>query len=238
MTAAKRPARPIRAVVTDIDGTLTDVRRRLDPRAIEMIHRLVDRKVPVLLATGNVLPVALGIYRSLGLSTPIVAENGGILYRPTSRGDRVERLADPAVALRAYRRLVRAGLPVRRLFTDRWRESEVALDTRVSVLRIEEALRGFPIHVEGTGFAIHLMERGTGKLPALVRALTPLRLAPRDCVILGDGDNDIEMLRAAGWSVSFPNASPGARAAATYLTRSDYTGGFIEGVKSSAVLSL
>ena len=231
------PAGPFRAVVTDVDGTLTDSSRRLDPRAIAYLRRVEDAGFPVLLATGNVLPIALALYRALGLSGPIVAENGGMLYRKIpGRGEVVERLADPHVAHRAFRILVRAGLPVRRLFTDRWRESEVALEPTVPVAALRRVLRGVPVHVESTGFAIHLMESGAGKLPALERALAYESLEPKDCVILGDGDNDVAMLRAAGFAVSFPSASRRARAAATYVTRQDFAAGFEEGLKESGLL--
>ena len=232
--AAARPR--LRAVITDVDGTLTDRERRLDPAAVALIHRLTARSIPVLLATGNVLPIALGLHRSLGLTGPIVAENGGIVYYPEHRGDRVERLADVRVAQRAYRTLRRKGLPVRRLFTDRWRESEVALDTRVSLWRIQRALAGRPIQVESTGFAVHLMEPGAGKLPGVRRALGLLGLTIEESLVLGDGDNDVKMLRAAGWSVSFPSASRRARAAADYVTHRDCVQGFIEGVKASGIL--
>ena len=223
--------------MTDVDGTLTDASRRLDPVALTHVRRLEDAGVPVLLATGNVLPIALALYRSLGLTGPIVAENGGMLYRRTPDGkDRVERLADPRVARRAYRRLVVAGLPVRRLFTDRWRESEIALEPNIAVQRIRRALDGIPVDVESTGYAIHLMERGVGKLPALERALGYLGLTVGDCVILGDGDNDVRMLRAAGFGVSFSSASAGARRAARYVTRAEYSAGFVEGLKVSRML--
>lgn len=224
-------------VVTDVDGTLTDAQRRLDPLAIRWVRRLEAAGVPVALATGNVLPISLALYRSLGLSGPIVAENGGMLYEKMEDGtERVERLADVRVARSAYRALRQAGLPVRRLFTDRWRESEVALEPTVSVARIRRALLGRAVDVESTGFAVHLMERGAGKLPALERALTRRGLSPRDCVILGDGDNDVAMLRAAGFGVSFASASPRARRAARYVTKAAYAAGFDEGLKASHVL--
>jgi phosphoglycolate phosphatase len=242
-SSASSPRRPpaagrFRAVVTDVDGTLTDSSRRLDPLAISYLRRVEDAGFPVLLATGNVLPVALALYRALGLSGPIVAENGGMLYRKVDGGDEVvERLADPRVAHRAFRTLVGQGLPVRRLFTDRWRESEVALEPTVSVARLRRALKGVPVDVESTGFAIHLMESGAGKLPALERALAYEGLAPRDCVVLGDGDNDVAMLKAAGFGVSFASASPRARRAARYVTRAPYAAGFVEGLKASRILA-
>ena len=234
-----RPTRPskFRVVVTDVDGTLTDASRRLDPRAVEAIRAVEDRGIPVILATGNVLPIALALHRSLGLSGPIVAENGGLLWTAGPNGEnRVERLADPAVARSAYRALRRAGLPVRRLFTDRWRESELALEADVSVARIRRVLVGRPVHVESTGFAIHLIEAGAGKHPALDRAFRRLGLSWKEAVVLGDGDNDVDMLRSAGWGVSFPSGSARARAAARYVSRRSYAAGFVEGLKASGVL--
>ena len=223
-------------VVTDVDGTLTDAHRRLDPRALRAVHRLEASGVPVALATGNVLPIALALHRFLGASGPIVAENGGIVYWPGERGGTVEVRADRRVALRAWRALRASGVPARRLFTDRWRESEVALEQEVGVAAVRRAVRALPVTVESTGYAIHLIERGVGKLPSLVYALGRCGFEPHDCVILGDGDNDVAMLRAAGFGVSFPSASPRARAAATFVTRSDYSAGFEEGLKESGIL--
>jgi phosphoglycolate phosphatase len=237
-TTGRKGRTQYRAVVTDVDGTLTDEGRRLDPDAVRILRAVEDRGIPVLLATGNVLPIALALYRSLGLSGPIVAENGGLLYRKDpAGGDVVERLADPKVARRAFDVLVRSGLPVRRLFTDRWRESEVALEANVPVAAVRRCLGSLPVDVESTGYAVHLMERGAGKLPGLVRALAYLGLTPADCVILGDGDNDVRMLRAAGFGVSFASASPRARRAARYVTRGSFAAGFVEGLKASGILA-
>lgn len=241
----RRPARPrrssrspFRVVVTDVDGTLTDRSRRLDPVAVGAIRAVEDQGIPVVLATGNVLPVALALHRSLGLSGPIVAENGGLLWMgENGRAERVERMADPAVARAAFRALVRAGLPVRRLFTDRWREAEVALEPTVSVGRIRRALGDRPVLVESTGYAIHLMQAGVGKCRTLQIALGRLGMSLSDAVVLGDGDNDVAMLRASGYGVSFPSASPRARAAARYVSRASYARGFVEGLKASGVLA-
>lgn len=235
----RRPpsVRPLRAVVTDVDGTVTGTDRRLDPRALGWVRRLERAGLPVVLATGNVLPVAVGFHRALGTSGPIVAENGGLWLDPTRPGrPRVERLADVRPALAAFRALRAAGLPVRRLFTDRWRECEVGLEPNVPVARIRRALRGRPVVVESTGFAIHLMSTGAGKLPALERALAARGLAPSDCVVLGDGDNDVAMLRAAGFGVSFRSGSARARRAADFVSRAEYAGGFVEGLKASGIL--
>ncbi len=230
-------ARPIRALITDVDGTLTDAHRRLDPRAIAALREVEGRGVPVVLATGNVLPIALAIHRSLGLSGPIVAENGGLIYDRADGRDTVLRLCDRRPAMAGYRRLRAAGLPVRRLFTDRWRETEVALEADVPLARIRPVLRGLDLTAEATGYAIHLMPRGAGKLPALEQALARRGLTFPECLAAGDGDNDVRMLRAAGTSVSFANGSPRARAAAAWVAPSGFGTGFVEALKRCGVVA-
>jgi hypothetical protein len=222
--------------VTDIDGTLTDHSRRLNLEAVALLRDLDARGVTVVLATGNVLPIALAIHRSIGLSGPIVAENGGLVYRRVDGKDRLDRLARRSVALAAFRSLRAAGLPVRRLFTDRWRQTEVAIEQPAPLRAIRAVLRGTEVEAEATGYAIHLMERGAGKLAGLAHALRPLGLSLGDCLVAGDGDNDVAMLNAAGFGVSFPNGSPRARAAADYVSGRPYADGFVEGVKRSGLV--
>jgi phosphoglycolate phosphatase (TIGR01487 family) len=236
VAAVSRPR--YRVVVTDVDGTLTGPDRRLDARAMHAVRWLEAHGIPVVLATGNVLPIALALHRSLGLSGPIVAENGGLVYRKVDGADQVERLAHRPVALAAYRALLAEGVPVRRLFTDRWRETEVAIEATVPLSRVRRVLARRKIRVQsiGTGYAIHLMERGSGKLPALRAALRPMGLRVSDCVVLGDGDNDAGMLRASGFGVSFASGSEMARSAARYVARASFAEGFVEGLKASGIL--
>ncbi len=157
------------------------------------------------------------------------------MYNRSNGRETVVKLADHQIAWKALRRLRRAGLPVRRLFTDRWRETEIGLEPTVSVARIRPYLHGLPVRAESTGFAIHLIEEGIGKLSTLRRALRLLDLGPKDCLIAGDGDNDVDMLNAAGWAVSFPSASARARHAADYVAHAPYARGFVEAVKASDI---
>jgi phosphoglycolate phosphatase (TIGR01487 family) len=230
----RRPER-LRALVTDVDGTLTDDQRTLDLGAVAALRSLRDRGWPVILATGNVLPIALALHRSIGLNGPIVAENGGLIYEKVGGQERVIRLCRRSVALSAFRRARRAGLDLRPLFSDRWRETEVAVEPRVAVSRVRAAVNDPRVLVEGTGFAIHFMEASGGKVPALRRALAPLGLTLADCLVAGDGDNDVEMLRAAGWAVSFRSGSRRARGAADYVANAPHSLGFVEALKAKGV---
>jgi phosphoglycolate phosphatase (TIGR01487 family) len=232
MTDALGERTTVRAVVTDIDGTLTDRERRLDLPAVQALRTLSDRGVPVLLATGNVLPIALALARVVGIDGPIVAENGGLIYHPDGR---ILRLSRRSVAWKAYRH-ARRTLPLVPLFTDRWRETEVAVEPSVNVTALRRAVRGMGVRVESTGFAVHLFEPSAGKLPAVRRALSPLHLSLRDCLVAGDGDNDVGMLRRAGVGVSFPDASPRARAAARYVAPTTGGAGLVKALKHYGLL--
>ncbi len=230
-----RPAlvRPhLRAVVTDVDGTLTDRNRCLDLPAVQALRTLALRGMPVILATGNVLPIALALARFVGLPGPIVAENGGLIYYGE---ERIERLSRRRVAWAAYRQ-ARRTLPITPLFTDRWRETEVALEPTVSVAALRRAVRGVGVRVAATGFAVPIVEPSAGKLVAVKRALASLSLSLDDCLVAGDGDNDVAMLRKAAVGESFPDASARARAAATYLAPATGGTGLVKALKHYGLL--
>ena len=48
---------------------------------------------------------------------------------------------------------------------------------------------------------------------------------------LGDGTNDLDMIRKAGIGVAMANGAPSVRAAADYVTESCNDGGFTNAVK-------
>ncbi len=221
------PRRPIRGVIVDVDGTLTTTGRRLNFDAARAVMEVEARGIPVLMATGNVLPISLALHRFLGLKSPIIAENGGLVYFNEKK---VVHLGHREPGLRALEVLER-HLHVQRLFTDRWRETEVSLEPTVDAEEVRKLVEGMGVRVENTGFAIHLMEPTAGKLPAARVALEPLGLTVEDCLVAGDGENDVELLQAAAVGVSFPEAMAPAKAAAGYVTRSSNGGGLVEALR-------
>ena len=65
-------------VAVDIDGTLTDGKKQLDPNAIIAVRRLEAAGIPVVLSTGNVRAITYGLWRFFNLSGPICCENGAV----------------------------------------------------------------------------------------------------------------------------------------------------------------
>lgn len=222
------PARDenIRGIVTDIDGTLTGYDRRIQVAAIEALRKVRDAGYSVILATGNVLPIAYSFQRLIGLDGPIVAENGGILCF----NEKVEYLNNLQDAQRAFD-FLRKQTKVKRLFTDRWRLTEIALEPTVDVDLVKRLLKDFDVNVEDSVFAIHIEGRSYNKFTALKRACSLVDMDVTQLAAFGDGVNDIEMLRGCGLGIAVGNASEEVRKAAAYTTKGEFGDGLVEGLR-------
>ncbi len=216
----------IKAVVVDVDGTLTDMNKVMFTSGIEALRKVQERGVPVSLASGNVLPVAYGLSTYLGLKGPIVAENGGVV----SYQERIYQVAEGVVPERAYEHL-RTRMPVERLFTDNWRRTEVALKRSVDLERVREELKDWDVTIEATGFAIHIMDPGHGKLAGVKKMAEISGIDLTEIAAFGDSDNDVGVLRECGESVAVGNASPAAKAAARYVSPFNHADGVIDGLR-------
>ena len=216
----------IKAIVTDIDGTITDRRRMVQWEAVEALRSLHDKGVFTMIASGNVLPVAFGLHTFIGMNGPIIAENGGIV----ALGEVVHRAHDNKKAVEAYEYL-RGILPVERLFTDRWRETQVALKLTVEPDEVKKVLSDWQLEVEATGYAIHLMEKGHSKMSGVKKACELLGIDSDEVAAFGDSDNDAKMLDGCGYGIAVANASIKAKEAADYVTNSPHARGVVEGLR-------
>lgn len=216
----------IKGIVTDIDGTMTGYDRRVQTSALEAVRKVHDAGYMVILATGNVLPIAYAFYRMIGLDGPIVAENGGILYY----NSKVEYLNNLQDAQRAYD-FLRKQTKVERLFTDRWRFTEIALEPKVDVGLVRRLLKDFNVNVEDSGFAIHIEGRSYNKFSAVKRASSMIGVDVSRLAAIGDGLNDIEMLAGCGVGIAVGNAPEEVRKAASHTTAAQFGDGLLEALE-------
>ncbi len=202
----------VRAVVVDIDGTLADDSRRVDLAAISALRSVTDSGVSVMLASGNVLPIVYSLATYMGLDGPMIAENGGIVCHR----QRIWILGDPAESRRALRHL-EDEVEVERLFTDRWRETEIGLkEDGTDLDEVRRLLEGFEVDVQRTGWALHIMSKGMDKFVGVLKGCEILDLSADQVAAVGDSDNDSRMLSECGWGVAVGNASDKCRQAASH----------------------
>ncbi len=198
-----------KVVAVDIDGTLTDENKRINPGVIAALGRLENAGIPVILATGNVRAITYGLWRFLNLSGPICCENGGVLWHP-DWGETKYR-ADGSEAKEAAKWLSTQieGLDWKGIETNQWRESEWCLLPNEDLKRIEELIASSQwshLSVVKTGFAIHLMEPQLSKGSGLKIILDKMGLSPNDLLCVGDAPNDLSMFEFAHWSVAVGGA--------------------------------
>jgi phosphoglycolate phosphatase (TIGR01487 family) len=221
-----------RAVVCDVDGTITDEMKHIQCRGIEALREAQGNGYHVMLASGNVLPIAYGLSAFIGLRGPVIAENGGMV----SYKDEIFQLQSGDLPERAYVHLQTAIPGIKRLFTDNWRTTEVGLRRDQDLLQVHDVLKGWALDIEATGFAIHIMERGHSKMNGVRKACELLGISTDDVVAFGDADNDVRMLSECGFGVAVGNASPAAKSAAKHVTQAVNAEGVAEGLRHLGML--
>lgn len=189
----------VKAVAVDIDGTLTDEKRRLHLGAVEGIRKLESLRIPVILATGNILCVTETISTIVGTTGPLIAENGGIV-KDIKTGE-IHYLGDvtkPKAALEHLEGLFDLQLTP----NSELRLTDVALLRTVPAEKIRGALDGFDVDVVDTKFAIHIKDPKVNKGTALLKVSEVMGIGPEDMAAVGDSENDREMLKISNIGIS------------------------------------
>ena len=225
----------LKALLTDVDGTITCPTRRIDTGAIEMIRSLVDQNIEVVLASGNTSCFMDALCKMIGTHGTFIAENGGV-YRngytgtPHVNGDQsVCRTA--LEALQDYYR--KKGIELE-LYSPTYRFADLAFARTVPSYEVRTFLKSFPVQVIDTGYAIHLQSMGVNKGTALVALAGEMGLLPSDFLAIGDSINDLQMLKTAGMGITVANAHPDIKAVAQYVSKKEYGNGFVEAMKEYA----
>jgi phosphoglycolate phosphatase len=222
----------LKAVLTDIDGTITDSSRRINTGAIDTIRSLVDDGIEVVLASGNTSCAMDTLCKMIGTSGTFIAENGGVFRvgftgTPRIRGDQ----AVCRTALESLQRHYRAQGTELDLYSPAYRYADLAFGRTVPVEEVRMLVKEYPVQVLDTGYAIHLQSPGVNKGTALVALAEEMRLLPSDFLAIGDSLNDIQMLATAGIGATVANGHADIRAAAQYVAEKEYGDGFVEVVK-------
>jgi len=222
----------LKALLTDIDGTITDPTRRISTGSMETIRSLVDSGIEVVLASGNTSCFMDALSKMIGTTGTFIAENGGV-FRIGFTGQLVIR-GDQAAVKNALTMVQdhfqKQGISLD-LYSPAYRFSDLAFARTVPADEVRMVLRDEPVQVIDTGYAIHLQSPGINKGTALVELAREMGLVPSDFLAIGDSLNDIQMLKTAGIGITVANAHPDTKAVAQYVAGKEYGDGFVEAVE-------
>lgn len=216
----------IKAVALDVDGTITDKRRRLCPSALESIKNAESSGVPVIIVTGNILAFSRFLSMLLGTTGGLVAENGGVIQ--FDEGETV--LGDLEKCLKAYD-FLKTIYPVKKVEYSLERVSEIALYRNISSKLIKNALKDYDVEIYDSGFAVHITDPKVNKGSSLIKLLQNRGISGEEVLAVGDSENDLDFLKVAGIKVAVANADPELKDLADYVTEKPYGDGVKEALE-------
>ncbi|HDD35967.1 MAG TPA: phosphoglycolate phosphatase [Archaeoglobus veneficus] len=214
-----------KAVAIDIDGTITYANRAINCKAVEALRKL---KIPVVLATGNISCYARTAAKLIGVSDIVICENGGVV-RFSYDGDDVV-LGDIVKCLRAVE-LLKKHFDVELLDAE-YRKSEVCLRRNFNIEEGREIIKEIEgVKLIDSGFAYHIVDANVSKGKALRYIAEKIGLDVKDFLAIGDSENDIELLKTAGFGIAVANADTKLKDAADLVTSKNDGEGVIEALE-------
>lgn len=215
-------------LAVDIDGTLTDERRTVDPRVVPVLQ---SWPAPVAIATGKAFPYPVALCEFFGLEQTVIAENGGVVLSGREAPLHVEGDRDAARAVAVDLAEMGHGLGWGAAdLVNRWRETELAVSRDVPKDAVELAAAEHGLVVLDTGFAYHVTSPDVTKGRGLERLAPALGLEAAAFVAVGDSENDASLFDVVDRAAAVANADEAAKTAADHVTDAANADGFLEAV--------
>lgn len=207
------------ALATDYDGTLA-ADGRVTEKTRSALKRLRDSGRKLLLVTGRQLEDLIEVFSDVELFDRVVAENGALLYEPSTKEERSLGTPPPPAFVDA---LESRGVPVStgRVIVATWEPHETAVLEAIKELGLE-------LQVIFNKGAVMVLPQGLNKAAGLHAALERMGLSPHNVVGVGDAENDHAFLNLCECSVAVANALEMVKETADIVTTADRGDGVIE----------
>ena len=208
------------ALCTDYDGTLASDGRVL-PETESALERLLASGRRLVLVTGREIDDLQKVCARLDLFEYVVAENGALLYEP-STGEETPLAARPSEAFVTLLRQRGVGpISVGRVIVATWEPHESTVLATIRDLGLE-------LQVIFNKGAVMILPAGVNKATGLASALEKMELSPHNAVGIGDAENDHALLALCECSAAVANALPTLKSSADIVTAGDHGAGVVE----------
>jgi HAD superfamily hydrolase (TIGR01484 family) len=208
------------ALCCDYDGTLA-THGQLDTETISALERLIASGRRLVMVTGRELDDLQSVCPQLELFEYVVAENGALLYHPTTRAEKALAEPPPEKFVATLRERGVAPLSVGRVIVATWEPHETVVLETIRDLGLE-------LQVIFNKGAVMVLPAGVNKATGLSFALEQMGLSAHSAIGVGDAENDHAFLSLCECSVAVANALPMLKEAADIVTRADHGAGVAE----------
>lgn len=207
-------------LAADYDGTLAHD-GKVDGPTVDALKRLLESGRRLVLVTGRQIDELREVFPELDLFDWVAAENGALLYRPSSHEERPLAPPPPPEFLERLRRDGVQPLSVGRAIAATWRPHETAALAAIRDLGLEYQV----IFNKG---AVMILPSGINKASGLAAALYEMRLSPHNAVGVGDAENDHAFLSYCECAVAVANALPSIKRHVDWVTDNDHGAGVVQ----------
>lgn len=214
------PTPHILALASDYDSTLA-CEGKIEPQTLDALARLKASRRKLLLVTGRELDDLLAIVPDIELFDGVVAENGAVLYWPSS--GRIELLAPPPPK-QLLEELRRRGIQP----LSQGRSIVATTQAHCSEVRKAIAEMGLAMELTFNRDSVMVLPAGVNKATGLSRMLREMQLPAKRVVGVGDAENDEAFLELCGFSAAVANAIPRIKQIADMITHREDGFGVIE----------
>ena len=204
----------------DYDGTIAHD-GRVDDATIAALERLLGTGRRLVLVTGRELPDLSRTFARLDLFEWVVAENGAVLYRPSSREEHPLAPPPDEKFLAELRRRGVGPISVGRTIVATWEPHEKV---------VLECIRdlGLELQVIFNKGAVMILPAGVNKATGLTAALKLMGFSAHNACAVGDAENDHAFLRLCELAAAVANALPPVKEIADIVTAGDHGAGVAE----------
>ncbi|MGN0478541.1 MAG: Cof-type HAD-IIB family hydrolase [Hominenteromicrobium sp.] len=237
----------IRAIFFDIDGTLLGAGRRMPDSALHALKLAREKGILLFVATGRVTEMTAFLRDLFDFDGYLTLtgqycfdRNGRVLHALPHDKDDIRLLmklqaAAPFPCLiaedtrcfmaseceQARRHFISHGLKPPEIYDIRRIEAHDVYQLVTYDPEITDARLAPLKHIRITNAASYchdVIPAAGGKHVGIRRTAEHYAIGPEEILVFGDGRNDADMLRSAGFGVAMGNACPEAKAAADYIT--------------------
>ena len=207
-------------LATDYDGTLAHD-SAVDEPTLDALLRFRDSGRHLAMVTGRELEELKQVFPQIDLFELVIAENGALLYRPSSK--KIKLLCTPPPA--------KFGEEMRRRGAERLSIGHAIVATiephHITALELIKEM-GLELHVIFNKGSVMILPSGVNKATGLKAGLREIGLSLERTVGVGDAENDHAFLEICGCGVAVANALPSLKEHADIVTKAARGAGVTE----------
>ena len=217
-------------LATDYDGTLAKD-GKVSEATLEALKKLQKSGRKLILVTGRQLEDLAEVFPEINLFDCIVAENGAVIYFPSTREELLLGSLPPEKFVQTLRSRNINPLSIGKVIVATWEPNETEVLNTIREL-------GLDLQVIFNKGAVMVLPAGVNKASGLREALNKMGLSVRNTVAVGDAENDLSFLKLCELSVAVANALPSVKSEVDWVTQESRGDGVIELIERLLTLDL